>query len=189
MKPSYEVKAALQAAAKPILKELGKGWRLKISEPLHLNLFRPTLVYKNTLTVYPVEGGFRAFLNGLHQWETFGDTAALAVTTLLKDFQKEVPKLIRQIDSAHEVCNDLLNSERAPSPFRDALRAVSGAEPPAFVRGHSSQGYTDEENEKLQDWCGSHTRPHWATNLSMIDAAELIVESAVDNANIKAATP
>lgn len=186
MKPSYEVKAALKAAAKPILKELGKGWRLKIDEPLHLNIYRPSLIYKDTLTVYPVEGGFRANLKVLHNWESFGETAALAVADVLKSFQRDAPKLIRAIDAAHETCDDLLNSDREPGPFREALRAICGAEPPAFVRGHSSEGYTDDENEELQDWVGKRPcRPHWATNLSMIEAAELIVASAVENANIE----
>lgn len=180
MNPSYKIEADLKAAAKPLLKQLGKGWRLKIDRPLLNSVFRPNLVFKNTLTVYPVTNGFRASLGQLG--EDFGTTAALAVKATLKTFQAGVPKLIQQIDAAFEVADQLL--ERPVSPFRDALRALCGAEPPAFVRGHHSHDYTDDENEKLQDWCGMHCRPHWATNLSMIEAAELIVEGAVDNANI-----
>jgi hypothetical protein len=53
------------------------------------------------------------------------------------------------------------------------------------VRGYHSHDYTDAENEKLQDWCSMHARPHWATGLGLIEAAELIVQGAVENSNIE----
>lgn len=184
MKPSYTVKAVLKEAAKPLLKQLGKGWRLKIDSFMLLKVYRPNLIYRNRLAVYPSENGmFRASFIGIPHWGSVGETVDRAITDLIRTFQKEVPKLLRAIDDAHQVSDDLRNGPA--SPFREALRAVCGAEPPAFVRGHSSEGYTDDENEELQAWCGSHYRPHWATNLSMIEAAELIVASAVDNANIE----
>lgn len=73
------------------------------------------------------------------------------------------------------------------NPFMDALWHVVRRKPPAFCRGiyHSSE-LSEEDFERLQDWCAHvvHTRVHWATNLSCIDAADLIVNEAVDNANI-----
>jgi hypothetical protein len=37
----------------------------------------------------------------------------------------------------------------------------------------------------LQDWCSDNAQPDWATGLSMIEAAELIVSQALDNDNIE----
>lgn len=69
-------------------------------------------------------------------------------------------------------------------PLREALKAVVGKEPPGYVRGHTIQGLTDRQVMELQDWCSINARPEWATGLSMLEAAEMIVQGAVDNANI-----
>lgn len=37
---------------------------------------------------------------------------------------------------------------------------------------------------KIQDWCAANARPLWATGLSMMEAAELIVAQALENSNI-----
>ncbi len=71
-------------------------------------------------------------------------------------------------------------------PLREALAAVVGKEPPDFVRGYNFKDLTDKQQLELQDWCSLNARPHWATGLSMLEAAELIVEGAVENANIGA---
>jgi hypothetical protein len=69
-------------------------------------------------------------------------------------------------------------------PFRESLEAVVGKEPPAYVRGFGTEGLTDSQIMSLQDWCSTNARPEWATGLSMIEAAELIVQGAIENANI-----
>lgn len=38
---------------------------------------------------------------------------------------------------------------------------------------------------RLQDYCSSHARPAWATGESIIDAADLLVERAIENANLE----
>lgn len=68
--------------------------------------------------------------------------------------------------------------------FREALAAIVGKDPPEYVRGHGLKGMTDKQVEELQDWCSMNARPEWATGLSMLEAAEMIVEEAVGNANI-----
>lgn len=73
------------------------------------------------------------------------------------------------------------------APFREALAAVVGKDPPDYVKGHGTLGLTDQQMLELQDWCSLNARPHWATGLSMIEAAELIVQGAIENANIGAA--
>lgn len=72
-------------------------------------------------------------------------------------------------------------------PFREALRALTGKEPPSFVQGHSDAGLTDAQKMQLQDWCSQNANPRWATGLSIYEAAEMIVSEAVGNANIEAA--
>ena len=72
------------------------------------------------------------------------------------------------------------------NPLRDALKVVCGAEPPQFVRGHTTKGYTDQELQELQDWCSVNCKPEWGTGIGALEAAEHIVEVAVENANIPA---
>lgn len=70
-------------------------------------------------------------------------------------------------------------------PFRDALKAISGGKtPPKFVRGWSTKGYTDAEQQELHEWASTNVRPYWATGIGAIEAAELIVSEAVANNNI-----
>lgn len=71
------------------------------------------------------------------------------------------------------------------NPIREAIRAVTGAEPPSFVVGHSLHGLSGEEKDGLQAWAASNARPEWATGLSMIEAAELIIRESVLNGNIE----
>ncbi len=70
------------------------------------------------------------------------------------------------------------------SPFREALAAVVGEEPPDYVRGFGFHNVPEDKQDELQSWCVQRARPAWATGLSMIEAAELIVAGAVENANI-----
>jgi hypothetical protein len=81
------------------------------------------------------------------------------------------------------------------SPFRDALESLIGAIPLMIdkdnfplcqnLEGVSSyQELDDETIGRLQDFCCEHARPSWATGESMMDAADLIVERAIENANI-----
>lgn len=68
--------------------------------------------------------------------------------------------------------------------FREALKALIGKYPPMDVPPYGSQLMGDKVTE-LQDWCSDNSNPPWATGLSMIEAAELIVDQALENANIK----
>jgi hypothetical protein len=71
------------------------------------------------------------------------------------------------------------------SPFYDALVAITKSVPPIPMRGlYSSKELTDEEFEVVQDWAKDSAPIHWATGLSIIDCADLMVKSAVENANI-----
>lgn len=75
------------------------------------------------------------------------------------------------------------NVEGAPNYFREALKVLIGKEPPMEVPPYGAHDMGDEVIA-LQDWCSENARPSWATGLSMIEAAELIVQQALDNANI-----
>ena len=71
-------------------------------------------------------------------------------------------------------------------PIRLVLKAMTGAEPPAFVRGYSFKGLSEDQTAKLQNWCVEHVRPDWLTGIGLMDAAENQVEEAVCNGNIPA---
>ncbi len=71
------------------------------------------------------------------------------------------------------------------NPIREVLVALCRAEPPKFVQGYNFDGLTEKQMEELQDWCSVNAKPEWATGLSMIEAAEMIVSEAVGNANIE----
>lgn len=43
----------------------------------------------------------------------------------------------------------------------------------------------DETNERLQDFCCYHAKPAWATGGSIVEAADLLVERAIENANLQ----
>lgn len=68
--------------------------------------------------------------------------------------------------------------------FQEAIQTIIGGAPPFEVPPYGVQGMGDEVIA-LQDWCADNARPPWATGLSMIEAAELIVNQALENANIK----
>jgi|SRR6478609_616191 len=69
-------------------------------------------------------------------------------------------------------------------PFRDVLKAMTGKEPPAFVKGYGSRDLTDQQQMELQDWCSSNAEPFWLTGIGLWEAAEQQVKEAVSNGNI-----
>ncbi|XZE52562.1 hypothetical protein SH139x_004263 [Planctomycetaceae bacterium SH139] len=70
-------------------------------------------------------------------------------------------------------------------PLYEALAALTRATPPETMRGiDSTEELTDEQFSELQDWASNHVIPHWSTGLGLIDAAEMLVKSAIENANI-----
>lgn len=89
-------------------------------------------------------------------------------------------KGVKRLPGQHNV----LLVHECPNYFREAIHAVVGKYPPMEVPRYGAHDMGNEVIE-LQDWCASNARPEWATGLSMIEAAELIVQQALDNANIK----
>jgi len=69
-------------------------------------------------------------------------------------------------------------------PIRDVLHAMTGENPPTFVKGYGFKGLSDAQMQELQDWCAIHVRPVWLTGIGLMDAAESQVEEAVSNGNI-----
>jgi len=71
------------------------------------------------------------------------------------------------------------------NPLTDALRAITGVEPPSYTLGaYSAQDLEEDDVMALQDWCSDNARPEWSTGIGIFEAAELMVSEAVDNANI-----
>lgn len=74
--------------------------------------------------------------------------------------------------------------QRITDPVREVLRAMTGVEPPACVRGHDFKNLTDDQLVQVQDWCVDNVRPIWCTGIGLMDAAERQVEEACGNGNI-----
>jgi hypothetical protein len=78
--------------------------------------------------------------------------------------------------------------EKPESPFRDAIKLISGGiEPPDFVRGYSCADLTEDEYQELTTWLLDDGLPEvcsWTTGIGLIEAAEHIVNEAVSNGNI-----
>lgn len=72
--------------------------------------------------------------------------------------------------------------------FKNALESITGKKLPMRVPPFKASRMSDENQLKLQEWCVSNANPIWATGLSMIEAAELIVQSAIENGNIEGPT-
>lgn len=75
---------------------------------------------------------------------------------------------------------------RKPNYLKEALRALTGKRYPGKLPDYEANEVTMGcvALVKLQDWCSVNARPPWATGLSMIEAAELIVDQSVENGNI-----
>jgi len=69
-------------------------------------------------------------------------------------------------------------------PLRDVLEAMTGEQPPAFVKGYSTKGLSDKQLMMLQDWCSTNVKPNWLTGIGLLEAAEQQVQEAVANTNI-----
>jgi hypothetical protein len=81
-------------------------------------------------------------------------------------------------------------------PFQNAIEAILGSLP--LMTGTDnyplaqsledilvSKELPDQAISRLQDYCSLRANPAWATGESIIDAADLMVERAVENGNIK----
>lgn len=76
-------------------------------------------------------------------------------------------------------------TEYLKNPIFDALRALTGVDPPKFTLGVISTGDLSEDDQiALQCWCVNNVEPYWATGLSLMDAADSIVDEAIGNNNI-----
>jgi hypothetical protein len=72
-----------------------------------------------------------------------------------------------------------------PAPLREALYALTLAEPPEFITNQWWLGeLLQSEVEALQQWCVNHARPSWATGISIMEAADRLVQEALDNGNL-----
>ena len=75
--------------------------------------------------------------------------------------------------------------EKVTSPLFEALAAIIGQSPPLPLEGvFSVLELDDNEMDILQNWCSTNANPAWSTGVGILDAAELIVDCTVNNANI-----
>jgi hypothetical protein len=74
----------------------------------------------------------------------------------------------------------------APQNYlKEALESITGKKLTMRVPRYKASRMSDENQFKLQGWCVDNAQPPWATGLSMIEAAELIVQGAIENGNIE----
>lgn len=71
-------------------------------------------------------------------------------------------------------------------PLWETLKELTGVEPPGFCKGvhMCSQLENDELVDILQSWCLQHAKPVWSSGIGLLEAAEKIVEAAVENGRI-----
>jgi hypothetical protein len=77
----------------------------------------------------------------------------------------------------------------AIDPFLDAIATIVGNLPdpwPAELRGlTNSEQLSDYQYNALRDYCSVHANPPWATGTGVIEAADHLVLSAIENGNIQ----
>ena len=72
-----------------------------------------------------------------------------------------------------------------PDPIRTVLKAFCGGKaPPPFVRGYACGKLPDAQHEELIEWLHTNARVYWTIGIAHVEAADLLVQEAVDNANI-----
>ena len=89
--------------------------------------------------------------------------------------QSEITQLSKPAETKDEI----------QSPLGSMLYALTGVMPPAFVNGiYASNELSEDQQMELHDWCTTHVKPHWATGIGLLEAADQMVEEAVSNGNI-----
>ena len=69
-------------------------------------------------------------------------------------------------------------------PIREILKAMTGKNPPKFLKGYSVYGTTDDKWDELQTWAVNNCKPYWLTGIALLESAEDQVLEAVSNGNI-----
>ncbi len=73
------------------------------------------------------------------------------------------------------------------SPLAEAISAICGEYPPFDMEGAYAFNQLNANTQmRLQDWINQNVQPYWATAYGVIEAAEHIVKTAVENGNIPA---
>lgn len=91
------------------------------------------------------------------------------------------------------------------NPLRDTLQSLTGVDPSdtSSWKGVIPSSHTppdlsaiakaadlgDDDHLNLSDWCSFHAQPRWATGSGLLEAAEWIISTAVENANITVNEP
>lgn len=73
------------------------------------------------------------------------------------------------------------------NPLAEAIAPLVDQEPPPYLAGlYFTRQLSERQNIEFADWCSLHTVVIWATGESLLDAADLMVERAIENGNIPA---
>ena len=72
-----------------------------------------------------------------------------------------------------------------PDPIRVVLKAFCGGKaPPDYVMGYSCGNLGDAQHEELIEWLHNNVKIYWTIGIAHVEAADRLVQEAVDNANI-----
>jgi hypothetical protein len=72
-----------------------------------------------------------------------------------------------------------------PDPIRVVLKSFCGGKaPPKFVKGYRCGNLPDKEHMQLVEWLLANAKVYWTIGIALVEAADKLVEEAVDNANI-----
>ena len=69
--------------------------------------------------------------------------------------------------------------------FYQALAQVVGAKPPAKYKTLTVKEYLSKDDDGLQAWAVDEVTLEWSTGIGCIDAAMILVDEAIANANIE----
>jgi hypothetical protein len=95
------------------------------------------------------------------------------------------PTYSKYYDLGVIVVDPVVAAPKGEDYFGQVLELLTRRILPFEVPSLGTTGMVDQDLQILQDWCAYYAQPTWATGLSMIEAAELIVKGAIDNGNIR----
>lgn len=128
----------------------------------------------------PMSDQFRMLRNGL----------------IIAQLQLVVPYEItkRAVDAVDKTLNQMKaprNGKRDPkdveSPLYEILRDMCNLLPPPYINlvgVYQSSELDDDTFSDLQVWCAANSSVEWLVGISMIEAADTMVDEAIKNGNI-----
>ncbi len=79
-----------------------------------------------------------------------------------------------------------MDAPKIKNPLYQVLQHMTGKKPPLVLENCLSfSEISDEEYLLLQDWVCNNSKPYWVTGEGILEAAQIIVNLALENNNIR----